>query len=98
MISRTFFTLFFSLILGLANAQLIAIKAGKVIDPSTGTVYYNQIILVENSKIKEFGANITIPKGAEIIDLSKSTVMPGLIDAHTHICANISKFADYSRS
>ena len=92
---RTFFTLFFSLILGLANAQLIAIKAGKVIDPSTGTVYYNQIILVENSKIKEFGANITIPKGAEIIDLSKSTVMPGLIDAHTHICANISKFADY---
>jgi len=95
MVFRTFFTLLFSLILGLANAQLIAIKAGKVIDPSTSIVSYNQIILIENSKIKEFGANITIPKGAEIIDLSKSTVMPGLIDAHTHICANISKFADY---
>ena len=84
----------FSLILGLANAQLIAIKAGKVIDPSTDKVYNNQIILVENGKIKEYGSDITIPKEAEVIDLSKSTVMPGLIDAHTHICANISKFAD----
>ena len=84
----------FSLIAGLANAQVIAIKAGKVIDPSTDKVYNNQIILVENGKIKEYGSNITIPKEAEVIDLSKSTVMPGLIDAHTHICANISKFAD----
>jgi len=79
----------------LVNAQVIAIKAGKIIEPSTGKIYNNQIILVENSKIKELGPNVTIPKGAEIIDLSKSTVMPGLIDAHTHICANISKFADY---
>lgn len=94
MIFRTSLIFFFSLILGLANAQLIALKAGKVIDPSTDKVYYNQIILVENGKIKEYGSAITIPKEAEIIDLSKSTVMPGLIDAHTHICANVSKFAD----
>jgi len=94
MILRTFLTILILLNLGLAQAQLIAIKAGKIIDPSSGTVSYNQIILVENSKIRELGANISIPKGAEIIDLSKSTVMPGLIDAHTHICATISKFAD----
>ncbi len=94
MIFRTSLIIIFSLILGLANAQLIALKAGKVIAPSTDKVYYNQIILVENGKIKEYGYNISIPKEAEIIDLSKSTVMPGLIDAHTHICANISKFAD----
>jgi imidazolonepropionase-like amidohydrolase len=94
LIFRTFLTLFFSLTFGLTNAQLIAIKAGRLIDPSTGTVSYNQVVLVENSKIKEVGTDIKIPKGAEIIDLSKSTVMPGLIDAHTHICANISKFAD----
>ncbi|HEY4786783.1 MAG TPA: amidohydrolase family protein [Bacteroidales bacterium] len=95
MIFRTFLTLLFSMILGLANAQLIAIKAGKVIEPSTGSISNNQIILVENGKIKELGYNIKIPKDAEIIDLSKSTVMPGLIDAHTHICASVSKFADY---
>ena len=94
MIFRTFLTILVSLNLGLAHAQLIAIKAGKIIDPSSGEVSYNQIILVENGKIKELGNNIAIPKDAEIIDLSKSTVMPGLIDAHTHICATISKFAD----
>jgi imidazolonepropionase-like amidohydrolase len=94
MIFRTFLTILVSLNFGLAHAQVIAIKAGKIVDPSTGGVAYNQIILVENSKIKELGTNITIPKGAEIIDLSKSTVMPGLIDAHTHISATISKLAD----
>lgn len=94
MIFRAFLIILVSLNLGLAHAQIIAIKAGKIIDPLSGGVSYNQIILVENSKIKESGANIAIPKDAEIIDLSKSTVMPGLIDAHTHISANISKFAD----
>jgi imidazolonepropionase-like amidohydrolase len=92
---RAFLTLLFLFFLGFANAQIVAIKAGRIIDPSTGKTHNNQIILVENSKIKEFGAKVIIPKGSEIIDLSKSTVMPGLIDAHTHICANISKFADY---
>lgn len=95
MIQRTYLIFIFLLIFGSANAQLIAIKAGKVIDPSTGIVSRNQIILVENSKIKDFGADIDIPKGTEIIDLSKSTILPGLIDAHTHICAKTSKFADY---
>jgi len=94
MIFRTFLTILISLNLGLAHAQIIAIKAGKMIDPSTGAVSYNQIILVENGKIKELGTSIEIPKGAEIIDLSKSTVTPGLIDSHTHICATTSKFAD----
>jgi imidazolonepropionase-like amidohydrolase len=94
MINRSSLIIFFFLISGLANAQIIAIKAGRVIDPSAGKVYKNQIILVENGRIKEYGSNINIPEEAEIIDLSKSTLMPGLIDAHTHICANISKFAD----
>jgi len=94
MTNRILLTLFSSLILGFTNAQPIAIKAGKVVDPSTGLVSYQQIILVEKGRIIAYGTNINIPKSAEIIDLSKSTVMPGLIDAHTHICANISRFAD----
>jgi imidazolonepropionase-like amidohydrolase len=94
MIYRIFLTFLLALTFGFANAQTIAIKAGKVVDPSTGTVSYNQIILVEKGKIKEIGADISVPQDAEIIDLSKSTVMPGLIDAHTHICATVSIFAD----
>jgi imidazolonepropionase-like amidohydrolase len=72
---RTFLIFLFLLTFRLVNAQVIAIKAGRIIEPSTGEIYNNQIILVENSKIKELGPNVTIPKGAEIIDLSKSTVI-----------------------
>jgi len=66
-------------------APIIAIKAGRLIDPETATVTTNQIILIEGERIKAVGANLTIPTGATIIDLSKLTVLPGLVDAHTHM-------------
>ncbi len=71
------------------QAQVTTIKAGKLIDPATATTLTNQIILVEGKKIKAVGANLSIPEGAIVIDLSKSTVMPGLFDAHTHLCSNM---------
>ena len=67
------------------SAQVTAIRAGKLIDPDTGTVLTGQIILVRNNKIEAVGSNITIPSNAKIIDLSKQTVLPGLIDCHTHL-------------
>ncbi len=66
-------------------APITAIKAGRLIDPETGTASTNQIILIEGEKIKAVGANIAIPAGATFIDLSKLTVLPGLVDAHTHM-------------
>ena len=66
-------------------AQVTVIKAGKLVDPDTGTAAVNQIILIEGEKIKEVGPNVKIPPGAEVIDLSKMTVLPGLVDAHTHM-------------
>ncbi len=81
---RKFIVLFFGFILP-AAAQTIAIRAGNLIDPAKGTVGKDQIILVENGKITAVGAGLTIPKDAEVVDLSKEWVMPGLMDAHTHI-------------
>lgn len=68
-----------------ASAQITAIRAGRLIDPDEGTATANQVILVENGRIIAVGANVAIPQGAEVIDLSKLTVLPGLVDAHNHL-------------
>jgi imidazolonepropionase-like amidohydrolase len=74
-----------------AHAQVTAIKAGKLVDPETGTTTANQVIIVEGSKIKAVGAGLSIPAGATVVDLSNMTVLPGLFDAHTHVCLTIPK-------
>ena len=65
-------------------STITAIKAGRLVDPDSGTSATNQVILIEGEKIKAVGANLAIPPGAKVIDLSKLTVLPGLVDAHTH--------------
>jgi imidazolonepropionase-like amidohydrolase len=83
-----FFTI--SLLLsGSAFSQTIAVRAGHLIDPARGTVKANQIILVENGKITAIGPDLKIPAGAQNIDLTNEWVMPGLVDAHTHITMNV---------
>ena len=69
-----------------AADTIIAIKAGRLVDPAAGTAAANQVILVEGAKIKEVGAGVAIPPGAEVIDLSSSSVLPGLFDCHSHLC------------
>jgi imidazolonepropionase-like amidohydrolase len=67
------------------QSKIKAIKAGRLIDVVTGTMLTNQIILVDSNMIIDIGSGIAIPKDAEIIDLSKATVLPGLMDCHTHL-------------
>jgi imidazolonepropionase-like amidohydrolase len=71
------------------NAQVTAIRAGRVVDPATGNVALNQIILIEGQDIKEIGTGVKIPAGSTVIDLSTRVVMPGMFDAHTHLCMNM---------
>ena len=66
-------------------SQVTAIRAGRLIDPETGTVATNQIILVEDGKFTAIGPGLAIPRGAEVIDLSDLAVLPGLVDAHNHL-------------
>src|SRR5260221_1542189 len=74
--------------------RVFAIKAGKLVDPEKGSTATNQIILVRGRKIEAVGANVQIPADAQVIDLSKSTVLPGLFDAHTHLCMTVKKERD----
>jgi imidazolonepropionase-like amidohydrolase len=78
-------SLAFLLITCTLSAQITAIKAGRLIDPDSATILTDQVILIRDNKIEAVGKNLTIPADAKIIDLSKMTVLPGLIDCHTHL-------------
>ena len=82
---RRFFVLLIGLLCGPAWAQTIAVRAGNVIDPANGTVAKNQIILVKDGKIAEVGPSVAIPSDAQVLDLSNEWIMPGIMDAHTHV-------------
>jgi imidazolonepropionase-like amidohydrolase len=77
---------------GQAPAQrLTLIKAGRLFDARTGQMLSNQAILVEGDRIKEVGTAAAVAAhaaNARVIDLSSSTVLPGLIDAHNHVLGN----------
>ena len=87
-----FIRLLFLVLLGAAfsqsaQAQTVAIRAGRLFDPKSGTDLQNQVIVVSGDRITDVGpaSTVKIPAGARVIDLSFATVLPGLIDGHVHL-------------
>jgi imidazolonepropionase-like amidohydrolase len=68
-----------------APQPVTVIRAGKFIDVERGRELSNQIIVIRGQKIEAVGPNLAIPEGAKVIDMSNMTVLPGLIDCHTHL-------------
>ena len=66
---------------------VLAVRAGRVFDSGAGVMQTRQVIVVNGDRITEVGpeARVAIPAGAQVVDLARATVLPGLIDAHTHM-------------
>jgi imidazolonepropionase-like amidohydrolase len=71
-------------------SAVTAIKAGRLVDVAAGRVRENQVVVVQDGRITAVGAAATtpIPAGATVLDLSGKTVLPGLIDTHTHVTSD----------
>ena len=71
--------------------QVILVKAGRLLDPRTGNVLSPVAVLIENGKIKEVGSasQAHAPVGVKTIDLGNATLLPGLIDSHTHLLLDV---------
>jgi imidazolonepropionase-like amidohydrolase len=88
------FTLFSSgQVAAQAPAPATLVKAGRLLDPRTGNVLSPAAVLIEEGKIKEVGAPAKVqahlPVGAKTIDLGGATLLPGLIDSHTHLLLDV---------
>ena len=63
-----------------SSSQVTAIRAGRLVDVDAGRVLTNQIILMRGGKIEAISEHVVVPAGATLVDLSKMTVLPGMID------------------
>jgi imidazolonepropionase-like amidohydrolase len=76
-----------------SRAIVTLVKAGRLLDPRTGTVLSPVAVLIEDGKIKEVGAPAKVqadaPAGVKAMDLGGATLLPGLIDSHTHLLIDV---------
>lgn len=67
------------------TTRITAIRAGTLIDGRGGAPVRNAVILIRGDRITAVGADVAVPRGADVIDLSRHTVLPGFVDAHVHL-------------
>jgi len=89
----------FALLLGTASSaqqgtsgpasSTVVVRAARMLDVRGGGYVPRPVIVIENDRITAVGSGLTVPEGARVIDLGDATVLPGLIDSHTHLLARM---------
>lgn len=75
-----------------ATPNIVVVRAAKLIDTKNGTTIANPVVVIEDDKVKAVGPGLAAPAGAQVIDLKGATLLPGLIDCHTHVTAQPSDY------
>jgi imidazolonepropionase-like amidohydrolase len=88
LVLSTLFALTFSPTANSQASRLQVVRAARMIDVRSGNVINSPVIVIEGGRVKQAGANVAVPSGAQVIDLGNVTIMPGLIDCHTHLLQN----------
>ncbi|HKQ99947.1 MAG TPA: amidohydrolase family protein [Pyrinomonadaceae bacterium] len=73
------------------NAQgprRVAVRAARMLDVKSGNIVTDAVVIIEGTRVTAAGSKLTVPAGAEVIDLGNATILPGLIDSHTHLLMN----------
>lgn len=71
-----------------SSPAVTVVRAARLIDPKSGAVTNNAAVVVDRGRITAVGSNVAVPANAHVIDLGNATLLPGLIDAHTHLLQN----------
>ena len=71
------------------SPPMTAVRGARMLDVKTGEYVANAVILIQNGKIAKVGSSLAIPAGAKVIDAGSATLLPGLIDAHSHLMARM---------
>lgn len=70
----------------------LAVRAARMVDVKSGAVVQNAVVLIEGERVTAAGPRLSVPAGVEVIDLGDATLLPGLIDCHTHVTSQPSNY------